>query len=98
VSQSSHYIKSENLIIKWYLYLTVRNAYNTCMLCRPEAAWFKCIKIYNDLKVVYLKCISIYTDYTVPEEGPQHHQGPHTPQPRAVHTLTVGLTVSEHEV
>ena len=27
---------------------------------------------------------------TVPVEGPQHHQGPHTPQPRAVRSLTVG--------
>ncbi|XP_064878247.1 COMM domain-containing protein 4 isoform X1 [Oncorhynchus nerka] len=33
----------------------------------------------------------------MPEEGPQQHQGPHTTQPRAVHYLTVGQMVSEHE-
>ena len=32
------------------------------------------------------------------EEVPQHHQGPHTPQPRVVHSLIVGQTGSEHEV
>ena len=34
---------------------------------------------------------------TVPEEGPQHRQGPHTPQSCAVDSLTKGETVLEHE-